>query len=164
MGASFNLLRTWGKLNRGQASRLIQAHGGSWGTEDEQQAKSRAAPRAPVPPAASLSPIRHAALSLIAIDLTHWERAFRTFHQVSAATTYLLSLRRRDAALTGGGGKNISVGEEGRKGRAERDGPGKFGAERGRLLALSACEEEAGAKDWGEKMEFDEWGETAALG
>lgn len=31
------------------------------------------------------------------------------------------------------------------------------------LVALSTCEEEAGAKDWGEKMEFDEWGATAEL-
>lgn len=28
---------------------------------------------------------------------------------------------------------------------------------------LKAYEGEAGAEDWGEKMEFDEWGETAAL-
>lgn len=28
--------------------------------------------------------------------------------------------------------------------------------------AVAELEEEAGAKDWGEKMEFDEWGETAA--
>lgn len=40
---------------------------------------------------------------------------------------------------------------------------GMMGRAQGGVEALSACEEEAGAKDWGEKMEFDEWGETAEL-
>lgn len=36
-------------------------------------------------------------------------------------------------------------------------------AEPRRVVALSTCEEEAGAKDRGEKMEFDEWRATAEL-
>lgn len=75
-----------------------------------------------------------------------------------------------DAALTGGGGKNSSIGEGGSVGgRGGLNGMdrGKFGHDGpsagGGAVALSACEEEAGAKDWGEKMEFDEWGETAEL-